>query len=56
MSLIGTELTTWDVSASVAIERKADSKCSLRAFQPVTNGLRAHSKIARACLANLVLH
>jgi hypothetical protein len=38
---------------ATGFEGKADSKRSLRAFQPVTNGLRAHSKIASACLAIL---
>jgi hypothetical protein len=41
---------------ATGFEGKADSKRSLRAFQRVTNGLRAHSKIASACLANIVLH
>jgi hypothetical protein len=36
MTALGTKLTIRDVRASVAIGRKADSKCSLRAFQPVT--------------------
>ena len=36
MSAYGTKLTIWDVRSSAAVGRKADMKCSVRAFPVLT--------------------